>query len=345
MASPQIFFMAQPGFTQEWFWRGRSRERARELGYEVQLNTRTGQLEKKDWAELLTGVDALLTTWGTPRLDADILAQNDSLKIVGHVGGSVAGIVSPYLYERDVKVCTANGLMARTVAEWALMMTLVALRKLLSYAQFGAGGRALDWAGTRTNTAPEDAVIGVWGYGDVARRFIELLRPFAPADILVHDDFLSAEKADSEGLQKVELEDLFARADVIHCLTGLTPQNKGRVAEKELALIKEGATLINCGRAPLVQEHALVAALKTERFAAIMDVYESEPLADGHVYRSLPNVLLTPHNAGCGRDELYLAAMLDEFARFFGGEKLQTEVTWERAKAMTDSALLRKADG
>ncbi len=305
MISPQIFFMAQPGFTREWFWRGRSRQRADELGYIVQLNERVGPLEKKDWAELLVGVDALLTTWGTPRLDAEILAQNDSLRIVGHVGGSVAGIVSPHLYERGVKVCTANSLMARTVAEWALMMTLVALRKLLDYAQFGAGGRALDWAGTRSNTAPENAVIGVWGYGDVARRFIELLRPFQPAAILLRDDFLSAEQAAAEGLQKTELADLFARADVVHCLTGLTQNNKGRVTAKELALIKEGATLINCGRAP-------------------------------------PNVLLTPHNAGCGRDELYLAAMLDEFARFFAGEALETEVTWERAQAMTDSALLRK---
>lgn len=342
MTSPQIFFMAQPGFTQEWFWRGRSRDRARELGYEVLLNTRDGRLQTEDWAELLAGVDALLTTWGTPRLDADILAQNDSLKIVGHVGGSVAGIVSPHLYERGVKVCTANSMMANTVAEWALMMTLVALRKLLSYAQFGAGGRVLDWAGMRVNTAPEDAVIGVWGYGDVARRFIELLRPFNPAAILVHDEFLSAEKAAAEGLQKVELNELFTRADVIHCLTGLTPQNKGRVAEDELALIKAGATLINCGRAPLIREDALVAALQTGRFTAIMDVYESEPLAADHVYRSLPNVLLTPHNAGCGRDELYLAAMLDEFERFFRGAPLKTEVMWERAKAMTDSTLLRK---
>jgi phosphoglycerate dehydrogenase-like enzyme len=341
MASPHIFFMAQPGFNQEWFWRGRSCQRARELDYVVQLNTREGPLEKKEWAEMLTGVEALLTTWGTPRLDEQVLAQCDALRIVGHVGGSVAGVVSPELYKRGVKVCTANGLMARTVAEWALMMTLVALRQLLDYAQFGAGGRKLDWAGTRINTAPEDAVIGVWGYGDVARRYIELLRPFKPAAILVHDDFISEEKATREGIEKVALEDLFARADVIHCLTGLTPENKGRVTEKELALIKSGATLINCGRAPLIQEDALIAALSTGRFAAIMDVFESEPLAVNHVYRSLPNVLLTPHNAGCGRDELYLATMLDEFDRFFRGEPLQTEVTWERAKVMTDSTLLR----
>jgi len=72
-----------------------------------------------------------------------------------------------------------------------------------------------------------------------------------------------------------------------------------------------------------------------------MDVYESEPLADDHPFREMTNVMLTPHNAGCGRDETYLAAMLDEFDRFFRGEPLQMEVPQERAVVMTDSSLMR----
>lgn len=340
MGTPHIFFMAPPGFTRDWFWRGASCRRAEELGYSVRLNECVSAMAKSDWAEQLVGVEALLTTWGSPRLDEEVLSKSASLKIVGHVGGSVANIVSSALYERGVRVCTANALMARTVAEWALMMSMIALRQLLSYAQFGASGRALDWAGTRVNTPPAHATIGIWGYGDVARELIALLRPLDPV-LLVCDEYLSVEQAARQGVEKTSLEDVLSRADVIHCLTGLTPRSKGRIGAAELALIKSGATLINCGRAPLIREDALISALREERFSAIMDVYENEPLAADHPYRSMPNVVLTPHNAGCGRDEHYLAAMLDEFARFFRGDNLQMEVGWDRASQMTDSSLLR----
>lgn len=341
MTTPRIFFMAPPGATRDWFWRGASRRRAAELGFAVELNECVERRSRREWADVLVGVDALLTTWGSPRLDAEVLSRCGALKIVGHVGGSVARIVSPALYARGVRVCTANLLMARTVAEWGLMMTMIALRQLLQYAQFGAGGRGLDWSGSRTNTPLAYATIGIWGYGDVARALIALLRPFGP-HIQVCDAYLTSEQAKAEGVEKVDLEDVLSGSDVIHCLAGLTAETKGCIGAEQLALIGEGATLVNCGRAPLICEEALINALGEGRFAAILDVFEQEPLADDHPYRSMPNVLLTPHNAGCGRDEYYLAAMLDEFARFFCGEALRMEVTWDRATKMTDSSLLKR---
>ena len=338
--SPNIFFMAPPGYLQEHFWRGPSRQRAAELGYEVRLNPRETPLSDEAWAELLVGVEALLTTWGSPRLDEAILARNSTLQIVGHVGGSVAGIASPALFERGVHLCTANPIMARSVAEWALMMTMVGLRGLLSYAQFGASG-TLDWPQRQTNRVPEEAVVGIWGYGDVAQWLIRLLRPVGFGRILVSDDHLTEDKAAAEDLVKVDFDRLFAEADVVHCLAGLTELNKGRVGPGELSALRDGAVLINCGRAALIQEEALIAALQSERFTAIMDVFEVEPLADDHPYRAQPNVVLTPHNAGFGRDAYYLAAMLDEFDRHFRGEPLQMEVTAGRALAMTDASLMR----
>ena len=338
---PNILFIAHPGHLQDWFFRGRSKDRAEELGFEVRLNHRTSPLKDEEWADLLVGVDALLTTWGSPRLDDVVLSRNSTLRIVGHVGGSVAGIVSPELYERGVRVCTANSLMARTVAEWGLMMTLVGLRRLLGYARFRAADPGPLWEERQTSLPPSDAVIGIWGYGDVARRLIQLLRPLEPREIIVSDDFLTADTASAEGIRKVELDEIFARADVIHCLTSLNPANKGRVGAVQLAAIKDGAALLNCGRAALIQEDALIAELRRNRFTAIMDVYESEPLAGDHPFREMTNVMLTPHNAGCGRDETYLAAMLDEFDRFFRGEPLKMEVPQERAVVMTDSSLMR----
>ena len=339
--SPHIFFMASQKL-QDRFCSEQAKLRAAELGYEVRLNTLPGKVRAGEWVEQLVGVEALLTTWGSPRLDEEVLLQNQTLKIVGHVGGSVAGIVSEALFERGVKVCTANQMMAHTVAEWSLMMTMVGLRHLLSYAQFGARGQVVDWPRREGNLPPDEAVIGIWGYGDVAKAFIKLLRLLQPRKIAVHDDFLTDEIAEAEGLQKVGLDELFASADVIHCQTGLTEANKGRVQAEQLAAIKEGGVLINCGRAPLIDEKALIAALQEQRFTAIMDVFEEEPLPADHAYRTMPNVILTPHCAGNGRDGRYLGLMLDEFDRFFRGEALQTEVSLERALAMTDSSLLRR---
>ena len=91
-----------------------------------------------------------------------------------------------------------------------------------------------------------------------------------------------------------------------------------------------------------MQEEDLIAELAKNRFTAIMDVFETEPLADDHPYRSMPNVILTPHNAGYGRDAHYLGAMLEEFDRFFRGEPLLMEVELDRALGMTDSSLTRK---
>ena len=338
--SPNIFFMAPPGDLQEWFWRGPSRERAADLGYEVRLNPKEGPLTGEQWAELLVGVEALLTTWGSPRLDEVVLGRNTTLKIVGHVGGSVAGIASQLLEDRGIRLCTANRTMARTVAEWSLMMTLVGLRGVLDYAQFGASS-ALNWERRKTNLAPGNAVVGIWGYGDVAQQLIELLRPLGLRDIIVSDEYLTEDIAAAEGIHKVAFDELFGRADVIHCLTSLNAADKGGVGPQQLAAIRDHAVLINCGRAALVQEEALISELARNRFTAIMDVFEAEPLAEDHPYRSMPNVILTPHNAGYGRDEYYLATMLEEFDRFFRGEPLQTEVAVDRALGMTDASLMR----
>ena len=194
--SPHIFFMG-PQALLDRFWTEQAKTRAAELGYEVRLNTLPGKLAAGEWVEQLVGVEALLTTWGSPRLDETVLLQNQTLKIVGHVGGSVAGIVSQALYERGVKICTANTLMARTVAEWSLMMTMVGLRQLLSYAHFCVGGQALDWPRREGNLPPDEAVVGIWGYGDVAKAFIGLLRPLHPRVIAVHDNFLTNEMAEA----------------------------------------------------------------------------------------------------------------------------------------------------
>jgi len=340
--TPTIVFMNQSQTVVAWFMRGPSMARAEELGYDIRINERDEKLEPEEWAQIIADADALLTTWGSPKLDETVLARNDSLKIVGHVGGSVATHVTDTLFSRGVRVCTANPLMARSVAESGLMLMLMGLRRAHMHVKLGTRSEDMVWGKDWEIRPAQDCRIGIWGYGDIAAWLVKLLRPFGPQEILVASNHLSEEDAQSEGMSKVEFDDLFEQSDVIFCVTGMTVANEGRVGPKQLEAIKDGALLINLGRAPLIQPEALIEELQKGRFTGIFDVYEKEPLPEDDPLNNLPNVILQPHNAGTGRDARYMAAMLDEFDRFFRGEELQYEVHESRARMMTNMEAVRK---
>lgn len=341
MSGPDIVFAAPPGAIRDKLWSEQARQTAERLGLVVRLNPHAGPMGPADWAALFSEADAIITTWGSPRLNGAVLGQNRRLRIVGHAAGSVAGVVSAELFSRGVRVVTANRVMARAVAEWSLMMTLVGRRQLTEYAQLP--GSTLRWERRELAGGLHDATIAIWGFGDVARQFVGMLAPLRPGRIIVHSEYLSAAEAESLGVEKVGFDELFVRGDVIHLLEGLTPQTAGRVGPAQLAAIRDGAVLINAGRANLVQAEALLAEAGKGRFLTILDVHYTEPPPEDDPFRRLPNVILTPHCAGGPGAELYVGTVLEEFGRFFRGEPLQFEITAERAATMTDESIRAKA--
>ena len=340
---PEIWFLNNSQDSIDWFMRGPTLERIEQLGWTINRNDSGTRLEPERWAELIASADALLTTWGSPKVDAALLARNDSCRIIGHVGGSVAPYVDASAFERGIRVCTANDLMARSVAESCVMMMLMGLRRAHVHVKLGVRSENMVWGKDWQIRPAEDCRIGIWGYGDIARWVVRLLRPFEPGEMLVVSGHLSDEDAAAEGLRKVSFDELFEQADVIFTLAGMTIENTGRVGAEQLAAIKDGALLINVGRAPLIQPGPLVEELRKGRFTGIFDVYEKEPLPEDDPLNALPNVILQPHNAGTARDAKYMAAMLDEIDRFFRGEPLRYEVSGERGHMMTDLQAVRQA--
>ena len=334
-----VFFTLGQGQLLEEFWGEAAQRRAAELGFTVRLNPRSGPQPPEYWAEAFEGVDALITMWGAPRLDEQVLARNTTLKIVGHAAGSVAGVVSPALFERGVRVVNANAIMARTVAEWCLMATLVGWSRFLDYAGIGALS-AMQWDDRQMVRGMQNATIAIWGYGQISSHLIKLLKPFGPKEILVYSGHLKPAEAAEAGVTLVEFDEMFARGDVIHLLGALTERNAGKVGASQLASIRDGSVLVNAGRAALVDEAALLAELPKKRFLAILDVFYKEPLADDSPLRGLPNVVVTPHLAGRGREPEYVPHVLEEFDRFFRGEPLTSEVTPDRAAMMTNSSFM-----
>jgi phosphoglycerate dehydrogenase-like enzyme len=317
-----------------------AQQRAKELGFDVRLNPYTQPLTVAQFRELLDGVDALITTWHVPRVDQAVLQNNSSLQIVGHAAGSVAGIVSPELYDRGIKVVTANVVMAQSVAQWSLMTTLMGWQRFLDYAGIGQR-QEMQWDRRLIMRGLHDATVAIWGFGQIAQAYIQLLKPLGPREILVHSPYLTHAQARAEGLQQVSFDELFARGDIVILLDSLTEQNYGRVGADQLSALKDDAVLINPGRAHLVEEQALLAELKIGRFQAFLDVHYMEPLPAESPLRGLPNVYLTPHLAGRGREGMYSAHVLEEFDRFFRGEPLQSEVVSQRALSMTNELLMK----
>jgi phosphoglycerate dehydrogenase-like enzyme len=127
--------------------------------------------------------------------------------------------------------------------------------------------------------------------------------------------------------------DLLARSDYVVLSAPLTPETRGIVGEAELRAMKPTAILINVGRGPLVDEVALVAALREKRIGgAALDVFDEEPLPAGHPFYALDNVLLSPHSADHTPDwkQRTMRLFLDNFERYRKGEPLLNVVEKRR---------------
>ena len=149
------------------------------------------------------------------------------------------------------------------------------------------------------------------------------------ARVLVHDPFLSAADAETLGVELTSLDRLLGESDIVSLHVPSLPETRHMIGAAELARIKDGALFVNTARGAIVDEAALVEELRKDRFVAVLDVFEEEPLAEDSPLRTLKNAVLAPHIAG-HTHETYLrqgATAVDEALLFLAGEPLRHEVT------------------
>jgi phosphoglycerate dehydrogenase-like enzyme len=170
--------------------------------------------------------------------------------------------------------------------------------------------------------------VGIVGASRIGRRVIELLRPFQ-LDVLVSDPYLDADAARRLGVDRRELDELLAASDVVSLHAPALPSTRHMIDARRLALLRDGATLINTARGSLVDQDALVAELASGRIDAVLDVTEPEVLPPDSPLYELPNVVLTPHIAGALGVELRRLgdAAIDEIERYAAGEPFAHQVT------------------
>lgn len=274
---------------------------------------------KADLLTILPQADACLTGWGVAQLDADVIAAAPRLRAMAHMGSSVKRFVSEALWAQGIHVTTAAPALAEDVAITTLGLMLVGMKRVWPLGQhIRAGGwrESAYWPSREIRHKQ----VGVIGASHVGRHLIRLLKPFE-VHILLYDPFVAAEQAAQLGVEKVELDDLLRRADIVSLHAPANADTYHLLNAGGLALMKDDALLINTARGTLIDEAALIAELSKGRFFAFLDVTDPEPLAADSPLRQLENVVVLPHLAGCIEDCSRMGEMAaEELRRFFAGE-------------------------
>ena len=148
-------------------------------------------------------------------------------------------------------------------------------------------------------------------------------------DVLVYDPYQSAEAIAAHGCTKVELNDLLRASDIISFHAKVTDANKNMISYEQFKLMKDGVFIVNTARAGLMDEEALRSTLRSGKLGGLaLDVFHSEPVKRDDEYFNYPNVILTPHIAGAGRDVIYLQSVMlvNDLMLFLAGGKPRTIV-------------------
>lgn len=288
-------------------------------------------------AEALAEAELLLTCWGAPPLTAAVLDRAPRLKAVVHAAGSVKHHVTEACWDRGLTVTSAAAANALPVAEYTLAAILFAGKRILHSARRYEEVRADHaWLAESAAWGNYRRTVGLVGASRIGRRVIELLRPF-DFEVLLHDPYVEPAEARALGVELVGLDTLCARGSIVSVHAPQLPSTHRMIGAPQLALMPDGATLVNTSRGSLIDERALLPHLTSGRLHAVLDVTDPEVPAPDSPLWTLPNVLLTPHVAGSLGNELHRMAdrALEEVARYGRGEPFAEEV---RASDLTRSA-------
>lgn len=280
--------------------------------------------------ELLRGAEGCYGGWGMPALNEKTLAHADQLRILAYSAGSVKGLVGDEVWKRNIVVTSAAANNAVDVAHYTLGVMLLSVK---NFTELSSSGVKKSWWGRDGHRPPDDfrgCTVGIIAASYIGKLVLKLLEPFG-VERLLYDPYVTVEQARALGAEKVELDDIFRRSDIVSLHAPNIPETKHMVNAQRLAMMKSGASFINTSRGALVDEKALVAELQQRRIWAYLDVTDPEPPPPGSPMWTCPNLTITPHIAGAlGRGRKCMGQLaLDELKRFFAGQPPLYPVTKE----------------
>jgi phosphoglycerate dehydrogenase-like enzyme len=267
-------------------------------------------------AERLAPFDVLVAMRERTPFGADLLARLPRLRLLVTTGMANAAI--------DLAAATAHGVVVsgtRIMPGPTAGLTWGLILGLLRHIPDEVGNvRSGGWQ-TTVGVDVDGLTLGVLGFGRLGRRVAAVARAFE-MDVIAWSQNLQPDDARDGGAEPVSFEALLERSDVLSVHTRLSDRTRGLIGAPELARMKPSAVLVNTSRGPIVDEAALVAALRDGTIGgAALDVFDREPLAPDHPLRSAPNALVTPHigYVTTANYELFYGDAVADIAAFAAG--------------------------
>ncbi len=280
------------------------------------------------------GCRILITSWGAPPLDEDLLGTLPLLQLVAHTGASIRPFATDAMFDRGVVVTQAGAGMARSVAEVSLAFTMALLHRIPQMHE-RLRGTAGGWHVAGAQHEILGAPIAVIGASRTGRSYLELIRALGAHALLV-DPTITEPDAHALGARLVTLDEALSEARIVALHAPSLPETRHLIGADELARMADGSGLVNTARSWLVDESALLAELARGRLSAAIDVFDEEPLAADSPFRTVPGALLTPHRAaGTVEGRLRQGRIIaDELEAFAAGRPLQHAITREQLAVM-----------
>ncbi len=264
---------------------------------EVFVNTEDRVLSKAEIMEQLKGMDGMLCLL-TDEIDGEIMDAEPNLKVISNYAVGFNNINVDEATKRGIPITNTPGVLTETTADFAWTLLMGIARRLVEADKFTRAGKFKGWR-PRLLLGSDiyGKTIGIVGMGRIGQAMARRAKGFN-MNILYYDEYRPDAKLEKElGITYVPFDELLQKSDYVSIHVPLMESTHHFIGERELKLMKKSAYLINSARGPIVDEKALVKALKEKEIAgAGLDVFEDEPeLAPG--LAELDNVVIAPHIA------------------------------------------------
>jgi len=287
----------------------------------------------------LATANALMTTWDSPYLGADLLSVVPKLRIIAHCGGEVKSRFATQLFDK-LTITNSAGPMARATAEMGAAFLLYCARDVDRYRDRLRKPSNLGYSEVHLHGTPEyvaNREVAMIGFGRVGRALVDLLRGF-DLHWMVYDPFAPRALSEHYPIAFHELKPLLRRAQLLVLTAALTERTRGLLDRKALSMLPDGAVIINIARGGLLDLAALTREVQRKRLRCALDVTDpAEPLPVKHPLRKLPGAIVTPHIAGSSRQvrQQIASTVMDDLEDFFRGKAVKNRVTKAMLQRMT----------
>jgi D-3-phosphoglycerate dehydrogenase len=298
-----------------------SREAMERLGEKVDLVVEAAAVPKKELLRRVSDIDILFNKTDTSPVDRDVMEAASRMGYIVRHGTGYSNVDVACATEKGIPVSFTPGVQARSIAEYTLGLILVMARKMIAAADAAQKGDPdrRDFLGHELF----GRTLGVIGVGNIGREVVRLAAGFG-MKILAHHPRPSAVHLSDLPLRLVDLTTLLDESDVVSIHAPLNDETRALIGAGQLSRMKGDAVLVNMGRGGIVDEQALIRAVKTRTIAgAALDVVEREPVQKDDPLLGVENLIVMPHIASMTVEAQRRAALMavEDILRFIRGER------------------------